>query len=172
MYTCSHCERLWKRRSSMILLHCCLTSTDARWHIRQRQCPLHCCWRTTWTTRSTHSRADSFVFVQSIKVQLDVWPAASFYPRQRILFSAFYRGELVYFPPIIFSGYRLSPVHTLHGLSGLFRVVSAVEPSLFRPLPTLSPRDPNKPSRFRGRKATVKKKKKHRLLIKLDPASK
>ena len=31
---------------------------------------------------------------------------------------------------------------------------------------------PNQPSRFRGRKATVKKKKKHRLLIKLDPASK
>ena len=62
----------------------------------------------------------------------------------------------MYFPPIIFSGYRLSPVHTLHGLSGLFRVVSAVEPSLFRPLPTLSPRDPNKPSRFRGRKATMK----------------
>ena len=27
----------------------------------------------------------------------------------------------------------------VHGLSGLFRAVSAVEPSLFRPLPTLSP---------------------------------
>ena len=27
----------------------------------------------------------------------------------------------------------------VHGLSGLFRTVSAVEPSLYRPLPTLSP---------------------------------
>ena len=27
----------------------------------------------------------------------------------------------------------------VHDLSGLFRAVSAVEPSLFRPLPTLSP---------------------------------
>ena len=27
----------------------------------------------------------------------------------------------------------------VHGLSGLFRAVSAVEPSLFRPLPPLSP---------------------------------
>ena len=27
----------------------------------------------------------------------------------------------------------------VHGLSGLFRAVSAVEPSLYRPLPTLSP---------------------------------
>ena len=41
-----------------------------------------------------------------------------------------------------------------HGLSGLFRAVSAVEPSLFRlslsppPVPV-----PNKPSRFCGRKA-------------------
>ena len=34
----------------------------------------------------------------------------------------------------------------VHGLSGLFRAASAVEPSLFRPLP-------NKPPRFCGRKA-------------------
>ena len=39
-------------------------------------------------------------------------------------------------------GHRLNTsivLAAVHGLSGLFRVVSAVEPSLFRPLPTLSP---------------------------------
>ena len=38
----------------------------------------------------------------------------------------------------------------VHGLSGLFRAVSAVEPSLSRPIPHSVP-VPNKPSRFRGR---------------------
>ena len=38
-------------------------------------------------------------FVQSIKVQLDLWPAARFHPCHRVLFSAFYRRELVYFSP-------------------------------------------------------------------------
>ena len=43
----------------------------------------------------------------------------------------------------------------VHGLSGLFRAVSAVEPSLFRPLPPPPPPVPvpNKPPRFCGRKA-------------------
>ena len=39
-------------------------------------------------------------------------------------------------------GHRLNTsivLAAVHGLSGLFRAVSAVEPSLFRPLPTLSP---------------------------------
>ena len=39
-------------------------------------------------------------------------------------------------------GHRLNisiVLAAVHGLSGLFRAVSAVEPSLFRPLPTLSP---------------------------------
>ena len=38
-------------------------------------------------------------------------------------------------------GHRLntSILAAVHGLSGLFRAVSAVEPSLCRPLPTLSP---------------------------------
>ena len=38
-------------------------------------------------------------------------------------------------------GHRLNTsivLAAVHGLSGLFRAVSAVEPSLFRPLPTLS----------------------------------
>ena len=33
----------------------------------------------------------------------------------------------------------LAVLAVVHGLSGLFRAVSAVEPSLSRPLPTLSP---------------------------------
>ena len=40
------------------------------------------------------------------------------------------------------SGHRLNTsivLAAVHGLSGLFRAVSAVEPSLCRPLPTLSP---------------------------------
>ena len=48
-------------------------------------------------------------------------------------------------------GHRLNTSIVLvavHGLSGLFREVSAVEPSLFRPLPRL----PNKPPRFCGRR--------------------
>ena len=39
-------------------------------------------------------------------------------------------------------GHRLNTSTVLaavHGLSGLFRAVSAVEPSLFRPLPPMSP---------------------------------
>ena len=40
----------------------------------------------------------------------------------------------------------------VHGLSSLFRTVSAVEPSLCSPLPTVPV--PNRPSRLRGRKAT------------------
>ena len=39
-------------------------------------------------------------------------------------------------------GHRLNTsvvLAAVHGLSGLFRTVSAVEPSLSRPLPTLSP---------------------------------
>ena len=39
-------------------------------------------------------------------------------------------------------GHRLNTsivLAAVHGLSGLFRAVFAVEPSLFRPLPTLSP---------------------------------
>ena len=39
-------------------------------------------------------------------------------------------------------GHRLNTsivLAAVHGLSGLFRTVSAVEPSLCRPLPTLSP---------------------------------
>ena len=39
-------------------------------------------------------------------------------------------------------GHRLNTsivLAAVHGLSGLFRAVSAVEPSLSRPLPTLSP---------------------------------
>ena len=46
-------------------------------------------------------------------------------------------------------GHRLNTsivLAAVHGLSGLFRAVSAVEPSLFRPLPTDPV--PNKPSRF------------------------
>ena len=52
-------------------------------------------------------------------------------------------------------GHRLSTsivLAAVHGLSGLFRAVHAVEPSLFCPLPTPLP-VPNKPSRFCGRKA-------------------
>ena len=42
----------------------------------------------------------------------------------------------------------------VHGLSGLFRAVSAVEPSFFRPHTHPHPVPvPNKPSRFCGRKA-------------------
>ena len=51
-------------------------------------------------------------------------------------------------------GHRLNTsivLAAVHGLSGLFRAVSAVEPSLFRPLPPVPV--PNKPSRFCGRKA-------------------
>ena len=40
----------------------------------------------------------------------------------------------------------------VHSLSGLFQVVSKVEPSLFIPFPPVP--IPNKPPRFRGRKAT------------------
>ena len=39
-------------------------------------------------------------------------------------------------------GHRLNTsvvLAAVHGLSGLFRAVSAVEPSLFRPLPPMSP---------------------------------
>ena len=39
-------------------------------------------------------------------------------------------------------GHRLNTsivLAAVHGLSGLFRAVFAVEPSIFRPLPTLSP---------------------------------
>ena len=70
-------------------------------------------------------------------------------------------------------GHRLNAsivLAAVHGLSGLFRAVSAVEPSLCRPLPTLSP--------SLGHLASVdvkqheSKEKRHRLLIKLDPASK
>ena len=49
-------------------------------------------------------------------------------------------------------GHRLNTsivLAAVHGLSGLFRAVSAVEPSLSRPPPPPSPR----PSRFCGRKA-------------------
>ena len=71
-------------------------------------------------------------------------------------------------------GHRLKTSIVLaevHGLSGLFRAVSAVEPSLFRPLPPLSPSlishlasvdvKQNGPSwlsayGFCGRKATLK----------------
>ena len=41
----------------------------------------------------------------------------------------------------------------VHGLSGLFRAVSAVEPSLSRPLPPHPVPVPNKQPRFCGRKA-------------------
>ena len=41
----------------------------------------------------------------------------------------------------------------VHSLSGLFWAVSAVEPSLFRPLPPPPVSVPNKPPRFCGRKA-------------------
>ena len=57
-------------------------------------------------------------------------------------------------------GHRLNTsivLAAVHGLSGLFRAVSAVEPSLFHPLSHSVP-IPNKPSRFHGRKATKKKK--------------
>ena len=62
-------------------------------------------------------------------------------------------------------GHRLNTsivLAAVHGLTGLFRAVSAVEPSLFRP-PTpppnlLSPSVPNKhDTRFCGRKAICKK---------------
>ena len=52
-------------------------------------------------------------------------------------------------------GHRLNTsivLAAVHGLSGLFRAVSAVEPSLFRPLPPAVP-VPNKQPRFCGRKA-------------------
>ena len=71
-------------------------------------------------------------------------------------------------------GHRLNTsivLAAVHDLSGLFRAVSAVEPSLCRPLPTLSPS-------LTGQLASVdvkqheNKEKRHRLLIKLDPASK
>ena len=49
-------------------------------------------------------------------------------------------------------GHRLNTsivLAAVHGLSGLFRAVSAVEPSLFHPLPPPPPiPDPNKPPRF------------------------
>ena len=67
-------------------------------------------------------------------------------------------------------GHRLNTsivLAAVHGLSGLFRAVSAVEPITLSS-PSHSVPVPNKPSRFCGRKATVKKKKNHRLLIKLD----
>ena len=63
-------------------------------------------------------------------------------------------------------GHRLNTsivLAAVHGLSGLFRAVSAVEPSLFRPPPPpppnlLSPSVPNKhDTRFCGRKAICKK---------------
>ena len=50
-------------------------------------------------------------------------------------------------------GHRLNTsivLAAVHGLSGLFRAVSAVKPSHFRPLPIPVP---NKPPRFCGRKA-------------------
>ena len=55
-------------------------------------------------------------------------------------------------------GHRLNTsivLAAVHGFSGLFRAVSAVEPSLFRPLRRPPPPVPvpNKPSRFCGRKA-------------------
>ena len=56
-------------------------------------------------------------------------------------------------------GHRLNNsivLAAVHGLSGLFRAVSAVEPSLFRPLPPPPPTPvpvPNKHPRFCGRKA-------------------
>ena len=53
-------------------------------------------------------------------------------------------------------GHRLNTsivLAAVHGLSGLFQAVSAVEPSLSRPLPPPSP-PPNKQPRFCGRKAT------------------
>ena len=57
-------------------------------------------------------------------------------------------------------GHRLNTsivLAAVHGLSGLFRAVSAVEPSFFRPLPPPpNPHPlpvPNKPPRFCGRKA-------------------
>ena len=52
-------------------------------------------------------------------------------------------------------GHRLNTsivLAAVHGLSGLFRAVSAVEPSLFRPLQPPVP-VPNKRPRFCGRKA-------------------
>ena len=52
------------------------------------------------------------------------------------------------------NGHRLNTsiiLAAVHGLSGLFRAVSAVELSLFRPLPPTVP-VPNKPPRFCGRK--------------------
>ena len=56
-------------------------------------------------------------------------------------------------------GHRLNTsvvLAAVHGLSGLFRTVSAVAPSLCRP-PSHSVPVPNRPSRLRGRKATWKK---------------
>ena len=50
------------------------------------------------------------------------------------------------------SGHRLNTSIVLTALHGLFRAVSAVEPSFFRPHPTPVP-VPNNPSRFCGRKA-------------------
>ena len=56
-------------------------------------------------------------------------------------------------------GHRLNTsivLAAVHGLSGLFRAVSAVEPSLFRPLPPPPPTPvpvPNMHPRFCGRKA-------------------
>ena len=53
------------------------------------------------------------------------------------------------------SGHRLNTsivLAAVHGLSGLFGAISAVEPSLFRPPPRPHPVPvPNKPSRFCGR---------------------
>ena len=52
-------------------------------------------------------------------------------------------------------GHRLNisiVLAAVHGLSGLFRAVSAVEPSLCRPPHPPVP-DPNNPPRFCGRKA-------------------
>ena len=53
-------------------------------------------------------------------------------------------------------GHRLNTsivLAAVHGLSGLFQAVSAVEPSLFRPLPPPPVPVPNKPPRFCERKA-------------------
>ena len=58
----------------------------------------------------------------------------------------------------------------VHGLSGLFRAVSAVDPFTLSS-PSHSVPIPSRPSHLRGRKATSETKR-HRLLIKLDPASK
>ena len=59
-------------------------------------------------------------------------------------------------------GHRLNTsivLAAVHGLSGLFRAVSAVEPSVFRHHPPTPPHPPvpvpNRPTRLCGRKATL-----------------